>query len=92
MNPETVTRASEIAALVDDKPLAAVAAFSVLAVVVLFGALMWEKRSHQKTLREVVTLTTTFSAQWNRHLELEERITERLEHPAPLPSQHQERS
>lgn len=92
MDKATVTRAGEIAAMFDDKPLAAGIAFCILAITVLFAALMWEKRSHQKTLREVVTLTTTFSAQWNRHLTLEERMTDRLEHPKPIPSQHQERA
>lgn len=92
MNTETITRAQEIADLLEARGPWAVAAFSGLALVAMFGFLMWEKRSHQKTLREVVTLCTTFSAQWNRRLDLEERMIDRLESPQPVPSQHQERA
>ena len=76
MNEKTIQNASSLAELLEQKPLAGFLALSIIAIVVLFGLLVWSWRSNGSTLREVVTLMTNFSNGWNKHLELEERMVE----------------
>lgn len=104
MNNATLDQAQTLANLLEKQPLAGFLGLCIVALVTLFGLLLWEKRSHQKTLREVVALTTTFAHQWDRHLDLEQRMVEHETHESdarrrlelaatvpPMPSTPQER-
>ena len=79
MNLSTLQQAQGLTDLLERQPLAGFLALLILTVIALFSLLMLEKRAHQRTLREVVGLTTTFAGQWNKHLELEARMLARLE-------------
>ncbi|MCC6178800.1 MAG: hypothetical protein WAZ94_15310 [Phycisphaerales bacterium] len=66
--------AEKIAALLERAPLAGFLALTIVAVVVLFWLLLREKNAHQTTIREVVELTSAISGQWERQLDLQDRL------------------
>lgn len=74
MDTGTISRAQTLADLLERQPLAGFLALTLIALVVVAGLLLFEYRSHQKTLREVVALMTTFGSSWNRHQDLEEEM------------------
>lgn len=83
MNPATLTQAQGLADFLERQPLAGFLALTLLALIAVFALFMLEKRAHQRTLREVVTLTTTFAERWNTHQELEARMLAVLERRPP---------
>jgi len=66
--------AEKIAAMLERAPLSGFLALTLVALVVLFWLLMREKNAHQTTIREVVELTTAISGQWERQLNIQERL------------------
>lgn len=91
MNETTQGRAQWLADFLERQPLAGFLALTILALLGVFVLLMLEMRGHRKTLGGVVELTTTFAKQWDRHLDLEERMIEHERSPMPMPTTHQER-
>lgn len=79
MDEATQGRAQWLADFLERQPLAGFLALTILALLFVAGLFLLEKRAHQKTLREMLPLLTTFSGQWNRHLELQERMADRLD-------------
>jgi len=79
MDEQTQGRAQWLANFLEKQPLAGFLALTILALIVLFILYVREKGAHQTTLREMLPLMTTFSGQWNRHLELQERMADRLD-------------
>lgn len=76
----TIEQANGLTDLLARQPLAGFLALTLLAVVALFLLLLREKSAHQATLREVVTLTKAISDQWNRQLEIQQKLSEVLDH------------
>ncbi len=104
MNETTQGRAQWLADFLERSPQTGYLALTILALLVVFALFLLEKNAHQKTIREVVTLLTTVSQQWDRSLDLEEKRIEnehyessarhRFEMAAdvpPMPSTRQER-
>lgn len=87
MNPATLSQAQGLADFLERQPLAGFLALTLLALIAVFALFMFEKRAHQKTLREVVTLMTTFAERWNTHQELEARMIEALERRTSSPQE-----
>lgn len=93
----TIEQANGITDLLERAPLAGFLALTLIALFALFVLLMREKGSHHSTLREVVTLTTAISSQWERQLEQQEqllavlrRMDEREQHRARRPGSRPE--
>lgn len=74
MTPTTLEQANGLTDLLQRAPLAGFLALTILALMVLFILLMREKNAHHSTLREVVTLMSAISAQWEEQLKLQERL------------------
>lgn len=72
-------QANGISDLLSREPLAGFLALTLIALVSLFFLLLREKNAHQKTVREVVTLTTALSAQWERQLVVQDKLSIVLE-------------
>ena len=85
MNQATLDQAQGLTNLLEKQPLAGFLALTILALIVIFTLYVREKSSHQRTLREVLPLMTTFTAQWNRHQDLEQAMVTRLT-PTPAPA------
>lgn len=84
----TLDQAKALADFLDRQPWPGFLALTLGALGVLFVLYVREKNAHQKTLREILPLVTTFSTQWNRHQDLEEAMVSRLAPPqvaAPPP-------
>jgi hypothetical protein len=74
-----IEQANTITDLLLRAPLAGFLALTLIALVAVFVLLLREKASHLSTVREVVALTTAISSQWDRQLDLQERIARDLE-------------
>lgn len=74
-----MNQANELTDLLLRAPLAGFLAITIVALVAMFGLLIREKNAHQATVREVVTLTTALSAQWERQLAVQDRLSTVLE-------------
>lgn len=72
MDTGTISRVQTLADLLERQPLAGFLALTIFALVIVAGLFIREKSQHQKTLREVVALMTTFANKWDRHQDLEE--------------------
>ena len=85
--------AEKMAALLERAPLAGFLALTLVALVVLFWLLMREKNAHQTTIREVVELTTAISGQWERQLDIQDRLVrldarfQAIQSPRPTPKE-----
>ncbi len=97
MPPSTLEQANGITDLLERAPLAGFLALTLLALLALFVLLMREKAAHHSTLREVVTLTSAISSQWEKQLGQQEtvntalrRIDEREQHRARRPGSRPE--
>lgn len=79
MDEQTQGRAEWLANFLEKQPLAGFLALTILALIIMFVLYVRSERAHQATLREMLPLLTTFSGQWNAHLELQNRMADRLD-------------